>query len=122
MKGTNYDDYVMRFESLARNANYITGNEETYNMFLQGLPESLLQDTLKPPIPLNYNKAKERVKLLTQGRAVIKGILKKSFTGGTLFQCLNNQTRQPFFQNNWQSNNQQRNCPQSYNSMNAPHP
>ena len=89
MKGTDYDDYIMRFESLARKVNYITGNEEMYNMFLQGLPESLLQDTLKPPIPLNYNKAKERVKLLSQGRAVIEGILKKSFTGGTPFQCLN---------------------------------
>ena len=42
MKGTDYDDYVMRFESLARKVNYVTGNEETYNMFLQGLPESLL--------------------------------------------------------------------------------
>ena len=120
MKGTDYNDYVMRCEILARKANYITKNEETYDMFLQGLPKSLLQDTLKPPIPLNYNKAKERVKLLAKGRAVIKGILKKSFMGGTLFQCLNNQTRWPFFQNNWQSNNQQRNCPQSYNSTNAP--
>ena len=93
MKGTDYDNYVMRFKSLARKANYAIGNEETYNMFLQGLPKSLLQDTLKPPIPLNYNEAKERVKLLTQGRAVIEGILKKSFTGGTPFQCLNNQPR-----------------------------
>ena len=42
MKGTDYDNYVMRFESLARKANYITGNKETYNMFLQGLLESLL--------------------------------------------------------------------------------
>ena len=71
----------MRCEILARKANYITKNEETYNMFLQGLPKSLLQDTLKPPIPLNYNKAKERVKLLSKGRAVIKGILKKKFHG-----------------------------------------
>ena len=42
MTGTDYDDYIMRFKSLARKANYATGNEETYNMFLQGLPESLL--------------------------------------------------------------------------------
>ena len=67
MKGADYDDYVMRFKSLARKANYVTGNKETYNMFLQGLPSSLLHDTLKPPIPLNYNEAKERVKLLAQG-------------------------------------------------------
>ena len=90
MKGTDYNDYIMRFEHLARKVNYVIGNEETYNMFLQRLPKSLLQDTLKPPIPLNYNEAKERVKLLAKGRAVIEGILKKSFTGGTLFQHLNN--------------------------------
>ena len=101
MKGMDYDDYVMRFKSLTRKANYATGNEETYNMFLQGLPKSLLHDTLKPLIPLIYNKAKERVKLLAQGWAVIEGILKKSFTEGTPFQHLNNQPRQPFFQNNW---------------------
>ena len=120
MKGADYDDYVMRFKSLARKANYATGNKETYNMFLQGLPKSLLCDTLKPPIPLNYNEAKERVKLLAQGCTVIEGILKKSFTGGTPFQCLNNQPRWPFFQNNWQNNNQQRSHPQNYNSTNAP--
>ena len=93
MKGADYDDYVMRFKSLARKSNYAIRNKETYNMFLQGLPESLLHDTLKPPIPLNYNEAKERVKLLTQGQAVIEGILKKSFVGGTPFQCPNNQPK-----------------------------
>ena len=93
MKGADYDNYVMRFESLARKANYATGNKETYKMFLQGLPKSLLHNTSKPPIPLNYNEAKERVKLLAQGWAVIKGILKKSFSGGTPFQHLNNQPR-----------------------------
>ena len=67
MKGLDYDDYIMRFKSLARKANYAIGNEETYNMFLQGLPEQLLHDTLKPPIPLNYNEAKDKVKLIAQG-------------------------------------------------------
>ena len=119
MKGADYDDYIMRFKSLARKANYAIGNKETYNMFLQGLPKPLLCYTLKPPMPLNYNDTKERVKLLTQGQAVIEGILKKNFTGGTPFQCLNNQPRQPFF-NNWQGNNQQRSHPQNYNSTNAP--
>ena len=110
MKGSDYNDYIMRFESLARKANYAIGNEETYNMFLQGLPEQLLCNTLKPPIPLNYNKAKDKVKLIAQGQAVIEGILKKNFSGGTPFQCFNNsnQQRQPFFSNNnWQRNNQQ---------------
>ena len=119
MKGADYNNYIMRFKSLARKANYATGNEETYNMFLQGLPKPLLRNTLKPPMPLNYNNAKERVKLLTQGQAVIEGILKKNFAGGTPFQCLNNQPRQPFF-NNWQGNNQQRSHPQNFNSTNAP--
>ena len=67
MKGLDYNDYIMRFESLARKANYAIGNEETYNMFLQGLPEQLLRDTLKLPIPPNYNEAKDKVKLIAQG-------------------------------------------------------
>ena len=67
MKGLDYKNYIMRFESLARKANYTIGNEETYNMFLQGLPEQLLHDTLKLPIPLNYNEAKDKVKLIAQG-------------------------------------------------------
>ena len=71
-------------------------------------------------MPLNYNNAKERVKPLAQGWAVIEGILKKNFSGGTPFQCLNNQSRQPFFQNNWQGSNQQRSCPQNYNSTTTP--
>ena len=109
MKGSDYDDYIMRFKSLARKANYAIGNEETYNMFLQGLSEQLLCDTLKLPIPLNYNKAKDKVKLIAQGQAVIKGILKKNFSGGTPFQHFNNnQQRHPFFSNNnWQRNNPQ---------------
>ena len=121
MKGSDYDDYIMRFESLARKANYEIGNEETYNMFLQGLPEQLLCDTLKLPIPLNYNEAKDKVKLIAQGQAVIESILKKNFSGGTPFQHFNNnnQQRSPFFSNNnWQRNNQQN--PQNYNSTNAP--
>ena len=92
-----------------------------YNMFLQGLPEQLLCDTLKLPIPLNYNKAKDKVKLIAQGQAVIEGILKKNFSGGTPFQCFNNNNQQrcPFFSNNnWQRNNQWK--PQNFNSTNAP--
>ena len=123
MKGSDYDDYIMRFESLARKANYAIGNEETYSMFLQGLPEQLLHDTLKLPIPLNYNEAKDKVKLIAQGWAVIEGILKKNFSEGTPFQCFNNnnQQRHPFFSNtNWQRNNQQQQNPQNYNSTNVP--
>ena len=67
MNGSDYNDYIMRFKSLARKANYAIGNEETFNMFLQGLPEQLLHDTLKPPIPLNYNEVKDKVKLIPQG-------------------------------------------------------
>ena len=59
--------YTLVTEALARKANYAIGNEETYNLFLQGLPEQLLHDTLKLPIPLNYNEAKDKVKLIAQG-------------------------------------------------------
>ena len=63
MKGSDYDDYIMRFKALARKANYVIGNEETYNMFLQGLPEQLLHNTLKPPIPPQLQQGQRQSKI-----------------------------------------------------------
>jgi hypothetical protein len=119
MKGSDYDEYITRFESLARKAGYTLGNEETYNIFLQGIPASLLHDTLKPPIPLNYHDLKEKVKTIAQGKTIIDGILKKTLGAQSPFQRFNNPPRPPpFQQRNWQPRYNQGNRPQ-YNSTNA---
>ena len=75
MTNNNYDEYVSKFESLADEANYTRGSTELYNMFLEGLPTSILYDVLKPPTPLTYNTLKDKVRALTQGKAIIDGLL-----------------------------------------------
>ena len=61
MMNNNYDKYISKFESLADKANYTRGSAELYNMFLEGLPTSILYDVLKPPTPLTYDALKDKV-------------------------------------------------------------
>ena len=53
-----------------------------YDMFLEGLPTNILYDILKPLTPTTYNTLKERVRSLTQGKAIIDGLLKQQSRGG----------------------------------------
>jgi hypothetical protein len=121
MQGNKFDEYVAKFEGLARKAGYMQGNEETYNMFLRGLPETLLRDILKPPVLQNYQDLKDRGKQLSQGQAVIEGILKRGQGGSNAFQRVNQQPWQPFFsqnnQGNWCSNQGRQ---PSFNLSNVP--
>ena len=39
-------NYIFRFEELARFANYIMGNKETTQLFLEGLTTQVMQDML----------------------------------------------------------------------------
>ena len=96
--------------------------QSPWSLWLKG-PSKCPIITLRYPEaahPSQLQQSKRKSQIAHPRRAATKGILKKNFMGGTPFQCLNNQPRQPFFQNNWQGNNQQRNCPQNYSSMDAP--
>ena len=91
---------------LANKTEYMYGSAKMYNMFLDGLPNYILYDVLKPLTPQTYNTLKERVKTLTQGKAIINGLLKQwgrggQSGGGTAYQCINNNQCCPFPQNNW---------------------
>ena len=106
MMNNNYDEYVSKFESLADKANYTRGSMELYNMFLEGLPTSILYDVLKPPTPLTYDALKDKVQALAQGKAIIDGLLHQQNVrtqgGGTAYQRVNSgNQRHPFPQNNW---------------------
>src|SRR5580692_10371935 len=90
MQDDRYDEYMAKFESLARRAGYTQGNKETFNMFLRGLPKNLIHDAFKPPSSVNYQELKEQVKQLAQARAVLKGILRKRGLNDT-YQHINNQ-------------------------------
>ena len=61
MTNNNYDKYVSKFEALADKAEYTRGSTELYDMFLEGLPTSILYDILKPPTPTTYNMLKDKV-------------------------------------------------------------
>ena len=95
MTNNNFDDYVSKFKALADKAKYTRGSAEVYNMFLEGLPTNFLYDSLKPPTPTTYNTLKERVKSLTQGKAIIDGLLRQrtgggGFGRGNAYQWVNN--------------------------------
>ena len=53
-----------------------------YDMFLEGLPTYILYNVLKPPTPITYNDLKERAKSLSQGKAIIDGLLRQWSGGG----------------------------------------
>ena len=61
MTNNNYNEYISKFESLANKANYTRGSAELYDMFLEGLPTSILYDVLKPPTLLTYDTLKDKV-------------------------------------------------------------
>ena len=94
MTNNNYDEYVSKFEALADKAEYTRGSVEVYNMFLKGLPTSILYDVLKPPTPTTYNTLKDKVQSLAQGKAIINGLLCQQNIGtqggGNAYQRVNN--------------------------------
>ena len=127
MTNNNYDEYVSKFEALADRANYTRGSAKLYDMFLEGLPTSILYDVLKPPTPLTYNALKDKVQALAQGKAIIDGLLCQRNVGtqggGTTYQWVNNNNqRHPFPQNNWRgaSGGQRGGGRPQYNSTTAP--
>jgi hypothetical protein len=107
MQDAKYNKYMAKFKGLSRRASYTQGNEETFNMFLRGLPEKLIHNAIKPPLPANYQELKEQVKQLAQVKALLKGILRKRGMNDA-YQHINNQLHRPFFaqgsQGNWQNN------------------
>jgi hypothetical protein len=46
MKGDKINPYVAKFKELCRDAGYMTGNPETQQMFLKGLPKYIIKDVL----------------------------------------------------------------------------
>ena len=61
MMNNNYDEYISKFEALANKEDYTRGSAELYDMFLEGLPTSILYDVLKLLTPLTYDALKDKV-------------------------------------------------------------
>jgi Retrotransposon gag protein len=60
MTWPNVDQYIADFEKLAREANYTIGNSETIQFFIAGLPRTVAEDVLKPPLVHHYSDIKDR--------------------------------------------------------------
>ena len=65
MKFPEIDQYTAKFEDLVTLAGYTVGNEETMHFFINGLPDSLLNDIMRPPFPNGYDELKQRARELT---------------------------------------------------------
>jgi len=74
MKWPLIDKYINDFEKLVRLAGYTLGNQETMGFFLEGLPRSIAEAVLIPPIPTTYATLKEKAIQNMQSRQVIEQI------------------------------------------------
>jgi hypothetical protein len=125
MKSGEVDEYISRFKELARQANFTTGSEETTNLFLKGLPGRVLADVLRAPQVTTYRDIKERAVQATNAGKILDQFLNKgnrpqnNRTAGYSPFNQNRGQRQPFFQQNRNSQGNQNQRPQ-YNSSNAP--
>jgi hypothetical protein len=80
------NQYITKFEELARQAGYTAGNPETMHMFVKGLMPSVMEDVLKPPHVQGYHAIKQKAIECTWSRLLISDILKARQPGGRGFQ------------------------------------
>jgi len=74
LKWPEVDQYANNFERLTRIAGYHLGNPETIEFFIEGLPRSVVEDILRPPIPDTYEATKEKAIQSIKSRQVVENI------------------------------------------------
>jgi len=74
LKWPEIDQYVNNFEHLTRIAGYHLANPETIEFFIEGLPRSVVEDILRPPIPDTYEATKEKAIQSIKSRQVVENI------------------------------------------------
>jgi Retrotransposon gag protein len=81
MKAPYVDQYISEFETLARQAGYMSGDQAVTRLFLNGLPPNILRDLLKTGIPTtNYEALKQKAVDLTTANQLIEAIINQSGT------------------------------------------
>jgi len=74
LKWPKIDQYANNFERLTRVAGYNLTNLETIEFFIEGLPRSIVEDILRPPIPDTYKATKEKAIQSIKSRQVVENI------------------------------------------------
>jgi hypothetical protein len=123
------DEYISKFEGLARIAGYTQGSAELTHYFLKGLTKQVLEDVMRGDTPTTYVAIKQKAISCTRSQQLLASLLNRhtpgGFQGGAFgqFQHQQQQQQQPFFRPN-NFNNQrggQANAPRpQYNSSNTP--
>jgi hypothetical protein len=125
MEPGKIDQYISKFEELARRANYTVGNEETARLFLEGLTTQVMQDVLTTDGLHGYKDYKRRAVNANRNHSILFQILQSRDTRqkeGALRYSLgqqNNQQQNPFFYRGNNPNYGGQQTPQ-YNTSNAP--
>src|SRR5713226_9498254 len=60
IKWPDIDAYISSYEELLRLADYTAGNNESANLFLQGLPQSIATEVMKAPFLTGYKETKQK--------------------------------------------------------------
>jgi len=60
LKWPEIDQYANNFKRLTRVAGYNLANPETIKFFIEGLPRTIVEDVLRPPVPDTYEATKEK--------------------------------------------------------------
>src|SRR5712672_528797 len=128
LKWPEIDQYANNFERLMRVAGYNLANLETIEFFIEGLPRTIVEDVLRPPIPDTYKATKEKAIQSIKSRQVVENIFgprrnqQRGDQRNDQRGWFQNSTNQPNRGNrrgqnsNWQQNTN----PPRYNSTTAP--
>jgi len=101
MKWPEVDQYMMDFEKLMREAGYRLGTPESIQMYLKGLPSSIMKDVLRAPMATTYQQtikqAANSVKLqqLIQSLERMRGIPQRFTLRTSLWQNFGGQRNAP---------------------------
>jgi hypothetical protein len=123
------DEYISKFEGLARIAGYTQGSAELTHYFLKGLTRQILEEVMRGNAPTGYVAIKQKAIDCTRSQQLLNSLLNRrtggGFQGGAFRQFQRQQQQhQPFFRpNNFnnQRGGQTNTTPRpQYNSSNTP--
>ena len=75
MEPGKIDQYISKFEELARRAHYMVGNEETVRLFLEGLTTQVMQDVLTTDSLNGYEDYKRWAIDASRNQSILSQIL-----------------------------------------------
>ena len=70
------DKYISKFESIAHEAGYNPADQNTMQLFLQGLPQSIGQNVLEDTAIETYDQLKKKVISVTASQHIINALYK----------------------------------------------